>query len=378
MEKGKWTDAQYKAITHKNSNILVSAAAGSGKTAVLVERIINIISDENNKVDIDKLLVLTFTRAAASQMKDRIGVALSKKIAINPENDHLLKQLTLLNKAPITTIDSFCLRLVKENYMHIDMDPNFRTADESENELIKNQVLEELFEEKYGAENNDGFLQLVESYGEDTGDKKLKALVLEVYNFVQSNPFPSQWLNNACNNYVIEKDFLSSFWGKYIVKDATLIIKDLILKINEAKEICTYADGPSNYMDGLMADEDSLVQLKLLLTKDFNSFVDAVNSFKMARLKAKNKDADEVLVDRVKDLREQIKKAIADLCQKYFFEYEDEIVKNINSIHTVAKELSQLVEDFIILFKQAKKEKLLMDYSDMEHYALEILLEEGS
>ncbi|MGE4215300.1 MAG: UvrD-helicase domain-containing protein, partial [Anaerotignaceae bacterium] len=138
----KWTDEQYRAITERNADILVAAAAGSGKTAVLVERIIRLICDEETAVDIDKLLVLTFTKAAASQMRERIGKTISAKIKENPENEHLKRQMTLLNRAQITTIDSFCLRVVKENYMYINIDPAFRTADEKECDIMKSQILE--------------------------------------------------------------------------------------------------------------------------------------------------------------------------------------------------------------------------------------------
>lgn len=147
----KWTEEQKQAIYEKGSNILVAAAAGSGKTAVLVERIINKIINEN--IDIDKLLVVTFTNAAASEMRERVLNAIYKKIDEEPENEKLQRQVTLLNKASICTIDSFCLDVVRNNFFEIDIAPNFRIGDTTEIEILKQDVLEDLFEEKYEAED---------------------------------------------------------------------------------------------------------------------------------------------------------------------------------------------------------------------------------
>ena len=191
MSKLNWTKEQQDAIYEKGSNILVAAAAGSGKTAVLVERIINkIIKD---KIDIDKLLVVTFTNAAASEMRERVLDAIYKKLEANPEDDDLQRQITLLNKASICTIDSFCLEVVRNNFYELDnISPNFRIADTAEIELLKQEVIEDIFEAKYEEENED-FTKLINTYTSYRDDTPLKELILKIYTYIQSNPFPEKW-----------------------------------------------------------------------------------------------------------------------------------------------------------------------------------------
>ena len=191
MSKVKWTNEQLQAIEKKGNNILVAAAAGSGKTAVLVERIINKIINE--KINIDEILVVTFTNAAASEMRERILEAIYKKIEKEPNNSHLQKQINLIGRASICTIDSFCLDVVKNNFYEIDISPNFRIADNAELELIKQEVLEELFDKKYEVEDSK-FLKLLETYTTYSSDEPLKELILNIYNFIQSHPFPNEWL----------------------------------------------------------------------------------------------------------------------------------------------------------------------------------------
>ena len=191
MAEVKWTKEQQQAIYEKGSNILVAAAAGSGKTAVLVERMINKIINEN--VDIDKLLVVTFTNAAASEMRERVLDAIYKKLEEDPENENLQRQITLLNKASICTIDSFCLEVVRNNFYEIDnISPNFRIGDTTEIELLKQEVIEEIFEKNYEGENED-FTLLINTYTSYKDDTPLKDLVLKIYGYIQSNPFPKKW-----------------------------------------------------------------------------------------------------------------------------------------------------------------------------------------
>ena len=192
MANVTWTKEQKQAIEEKGSNLLVAAAAGSGKTAVLVERIIHKIIDE--KMDIDKMLVVTFTNAAASEMRERILDAIYKKIEENPNDNHLQRQIVLLNKANICTIHSFCLEVIRNYFYEIDIPANFKIGDSSEMELLKQETLEDLFEEKY-INKDKGFLELIDIYASYRGDENLKELVLRIDNQIQSNPFPKEWLN---------------------------------------------------------------------------------------------------------------------------------------------------------------------------------------
>ncbi|MFR5313925.1 MAG: UvrD-helicase domain-containing protein, partial [Clostridia bacterium] len=221
MPEVKWTEEQSQAINEKGSNILVAAAAGSGKTAVLVERIINKIINEN--IDIDKLLVVTFTNAAASEMRERILDAIYKKLEEYPENQNLQRQITLINKASICTIDSFCLEVVRNNFFELDnISPNFRIADTTEIELLKQEVIEDIFEEKY--ENQDeNFSKLINTYTSYRDDTPLKELVLKIYSYIQSSPFPEEWLNEKIEMFNLKdklnEDFSKTPWGNILLKE---------------------------------------------------------------------------------------------------------------------------------------------------------------
>ncbi|MGE5678210.1 MAG: UvrD-helicase domain-containing protein, partial [Pseudomonadota bacterium] len=197
---GKWTPEQFRAITEERCNLLVAAAAGAGKTAVLVERIIRKITDAEDPVDIDRLLVVTFTNAAAAEMRERIGIALGRVLdeaarEQRADSRNLQRQLALLGKASITTIHSFCLDVIRNNFHTTDLDPNFRIADDTEALLLQLEALEELVESKYEPENcSEAFLSLVECYGGSKDDRKLLDLVLTIYDFIQSHPWPEAWL----------------------------------------------------------------------------------------------------------------------------------------------------------------------------------------
>ena len=220
MAKISWTKEQEQAIYEKDSNILVAAAAGSGKTAVLVERIINKIINDN--IDIDKLLVVTFTNAAASEMRERVLEAIYKKLEDDPNNSKLQRQITLLNKSHICTIDSFCLDVIRNNFFEIDISPNFRIADTAEIQLLKQEALEELFEKKYETENED-FIKLIHTYTSYKDDEPLKELVLKIYENIQSNPFPEKWLNEKIEMFNLKdklnQDFAQTPWGEILLQD---------------------------------------------------------------------------------------------------------------------------------------------------------------
>ena len=204
-EGATWTEDQWKAIMGKNKDILVAAAAGSGKTAVLVERIIQKILSEEEPIDVDELLVVTFTNASAAEMRHRIGEALEKAINKEPGSRHLRKQLSLLNKASISTLHSFCMEVIRKYYYLIDVDPGFRIADETEAQLIRDEVMDELFEEEYGKKDNEPFFQLVDSFTSDRSDSALMDIVRDIYDFAMSNPLPSHYLQSMIEMYDVSR-----------------------------------------------------------------------------------------------------------------------------------------------------------------------------
>ena len=242
----EWTKEQKQAISRNKSNILVAAAAGSGKTAVLVERIINKILNE--KIDIDKLLVVTFTNAAASEMRERILNAIYKKIDESENEEeiqNLQKQVVLLNKASICTIDSFCLDVVRNNFFEIDISPNFRIADTAEIELLKQEVLDELFEEKY-EEKNEDFQKLIKTYTSYRDDTPLKDLILKIYSYISSSPYPKKWLDDAIERFNIKDenlDFTKTVWGELLIQEIKEELQDDIAILEaQAKRLSVESD----------------------------------------------------------------------------------------------------------------------------------------
>jgi len=253
----QWTEAQKEAITQKGCNLLVSAAAGSGKTAVLVERIIRLLIED--MVDIDKLLIVTFTNAAAGEMRERILLALMDEIEKNPQNEEKLKrQISLLNKSHITTVHSFCINVVRRHFHLIDIDPAFKIGDSTELQIIIQEVLEELLENEYEIGHED-FIRLVESYGGNKNDVNLENLILKIYSFIQSKPYPEKWLEEMVEMFNIDQDELENSPWIRTIKDSILIdlsgAKDLI---NEAIKICKKPNGPESYLDALANDLNNI------------------------------------------------------------------------------------------------------------------------
>ena len=260
--KIKWTSEQLDAIRVKDSNLLVAAAAGAGKTAVLVERIIQRIMDPRDPVDIDRLLVVTFTNAAATEMKERIGDALSDALENQPESEVLQRQLALLNRASITTIHSFCLEVIKNNFHQLDIDPNFRIANETEGLLLKLEALEELFEDRYLKDDMDeDFLDLVESYSSNRDDKRLQDMVLRLYDFVQSHPWPEEWLHIHSRTFNIPDgtDLGNTPWGKELLESTRVEVMGLAESMAQAIDIIEGDPGLQPYLK-IFVEEHSAIE----------------------------------------------------------------------------------------------------------------------
>ena len=249
-----WTEEQQKVIDLRNRNILVSAAAGSGKTAVLVERIITMLTDEQSPVDVDQLLIVTFTEAAAAEMKERIRIAIEKKLDENPGNEHLMQQAMLIHSAQITTIHSFCLSVIRDNFHEIDIDPGFRVGEEGELKLLRQDVLAELLEERY-AGGQERFLNLSMAYG-GRNDKKLLEIIQKIYDFSRSYPDAKGWLDSCVAAYMIEtvEDLEKSIYINFIKKNTAKILSDIEVMIREGLRICQESDGPYEYEATLLKD----------------------------------------------------------------------------------------------------------------------------
>jgi len=234
-----WTEEQKAVIESRNRNLLVSAAAGSGKTAVLVERIIRMITEGENPLKIDQLLVMTFTKAAADEMRERVLKAVDEKLMEQPDNEHLQMQAAMIPYAQITTIDSFCLGIIREHYSRLDIDPAFRVGDEGELILLRGDVMKEMLEEFYEAKDP-SFECFVETYASGKTDRGIEDFIMQVYRFSQSNPWPEEWLNNcrqeltACDM----KHMKDTAWMRFLMKDAALLLEELLIQTEAAMEIC--------------------------------------------------------------------------------------------------------------------------------------------
>lgn len=264
MSKVNWTPEQQDAIYEKGSNILVAAAAGSGKTAVLVERIINKIIQE--KIDIDKLLVVTFTNSAAAEMRERVLNAIYQKLEETSEDENLQRQVTLLNKASICTIDSFCLEVVRNNFYELEnISPNFRIADTTEIELLKQEVIEDIFEEKYETEDSD-FTKLINVYTSYRDDTPLKDLVLKIDSYIQSNPFPQKWLEEKIEMFNLEEklgeDFSQTPWGNILLQEVKEELMDDITMLEKVEEDLSIEPELEKFYQTIRSDIEKLENLK--------------------------------------------------------------------------------------------------------------------
>ncbi|MCM8709677.1 helicase-exonuclease AddAB subunit AddA [Clostridium sp. SYSU_GA19001] len=381
MGEAKWTKEQELAIMTRHCNLLVAAAAGSGKTAVLVERIIRIITNEENPVDIDRLLVVTFTNAAAAEMRERIGEAISKALDKNPESKVLQRQLTLLNKSKITTMHSFCLDVIRNNFHRIDLDPNFRIADGTEEVLLRSETIDELFEEKYKeAEENaeHPFLSLVESYSGGRNDDKLKDIVLNLYRFVMSGPWPKKWLNDAAEAFNVGEDFEfgNTKWAQILKETAKIELQGVKSIIFKAISLIEKSEGLTPYIDTFKEDLNLIDSLITSLDYPWESICKEFLSYKFQTIKRLGKNAvyDEELQKKVKDkMREQVKKKVKSIRDDIFGIDKDLVIRNLKELYPMMKELGNLVLDFHKLYGEKKRERGLLDFNDLEHLCLSIL-----
>ena len=372
----KWTDEQLLAIETRGKNLLVAAAAGSGKTAVLVERIIKIITDDNNPVDIDKLLVVTFTNAAASEMRERIGDAISKKLEEMPNSKMLQRQLALLNKSNITTIHSFCLDIIKNNFHLIDLDPGFRIGDETECTLIKQDVLIELFEDKYDKEDED-FLNLIEAYCTNRDDERLKEIVLKLYNFSMSGPWPSVWLREKAQEFNINSldELEKASWYKVLKESLYLDLNNAKNGLDEAIKICEEDSDLAPYLLTLKPELNGIENAINSLNLDLEQIYKAVKDIEFAyRIKTVKKGiGDELDKKKVKSLRDDVKKKINQIKGGVFSISLDETLNGIKNMYPIIKSLTELVIEFSDRYVKKKMERVILDFNDLEHLCLKIL-----
>ena len=403
-----FTKEQQETIDARNASILVSAAAGSGKTAVLVERIIQMVKDPVHPVDIDRLLVVTFTSAAAAQMRERISQALSDAVDEHPENAHLTRQLTLIHHAQITTIDSFCLYLIRNHFDEIGLDPDFRVADEGEVRLLKRDVLDEMLEEYFarGAESSgedsatgdgsrpseaeegretgkgsetDGscagsFQEIVEYFSPQGNDKRLEEQLLSLYEFAMSYPWPEEWLQEHQKDYDVPEGGLDACpWVEKLKSYVKMQLSEAEQLLEQALSLCREPDGPYMYLDTLLEDQERVAELSR--AEGFSELYEGFSSLSFGRISAK-KDAavSQEKRERAKELRGTVKDLLTGLKEKYFYASAEAQEERMRACAPFVKELLELTLDFCRRFSEKKRERGILDFHDMEHLALQILI----
>jgi ATP-dependent helicase/nuclease subunit A len=375
----EWTREQLEAITESGRNLLVAAAAGAGKTAVLVERIIRRITDRDDPVDIDSLMVVTFTNAAATEMRERIGDALEKALDRNPGSTRLQRQLSLLSKATITTMHSFCLEVIRNNFHRIDIDPGFRVADETETVLMKLEALEEMFEGLY-EDPSEEFLNLVEWCGGRKDDRALQQLVLWLYDFVQSYPWPEDWLREKSESFNLPQgaDFGNTEWAKVLAGSARIELEGMLDKMKEAVGIIRVSRGLEPYIDRYLEDFKNIESLISLTEGEWDRLRKAFLAMEFGSLPRRGKQADETEKGRVTALRNGVKAGIKKMKEELFALTPEEAADDIRRMYPFIKCLSGLVTAFGRKYSAKKREKSVLDFNDLEHYCLEALTERDS
>lgn len=371
-----WTPEQQKVIDLRKRNILVSAAAGSGKTAVLVERIKERILDKEAPIDIDELLVVTFTKAAAAQMRDRVGLAIEEELEKHPFHARLEQQLTLVHNAQITTIDSFCLYVIRNHFHEISLEPNFRIAEEGELKLLKQEVMERLLEEEY-ASGNEAFVKLADSYASGRSDEGLKKLILQLYEYAQSYPWPDEWLQECVEAYrtVSKEEWDKSGICICLTDYVAHVTEGVLEKIERALAICEQDDGP--YMYGAAVGQDQEAVKELAACAGYEEIYTWMQQNTWAKLAAaRGFTGDKDKQETVKQIRADYKGVIDGVKKKFFFASADVQLAQKERLTQTVQTLVQLTKHFGERLAERKRIKNIVDFNDLEHFALQILVDE--
>lgn len=374
----KWTDEQQKVIDTREKNMLVSAAAGSGKTAVLVERIVQKVLDTKHPVDIDEILVVTFTRAAAAEMRQRVLDAINDALEKDPQNPHLLRQATLVHTAFITTIDSFCSYVVRNHFYEIDLEPGYRIGDQGELKLLENAAMDAMMEEQYDiakGEENSVFIALIDAYGKENSDGPVTEIVHTLFQKSQSFPWPDEWLDTLAKPYQVTnvKELVNTDWFAWMISLIRGTVEEALEDTKRLLETCRLPDGPDCYQAGLEAD--IVMYEDLLAYGERQRFYEAIRECKYGQIgrKPRNYDRDVDILEGVKSRRDEIKKRIESCIKDYCAKSLEEVVTEMQSQRPYVEELVRLTKCFAKTFAALKARKNILDFSDVEHFALDIL-----
>ncbi|WP_234417320.1 MULTISPECIES: UvrD-helicase domain-containing protein [unclassified Lysinibacillus] len=386
----QWTDVQWKAIYAFGHDILVSAAAGSGKTAVLIERLIQkILAPEETRIDVDELLVVTFTNASASEMRNRMAEALEKAISKDPNNSFLRRQLSLLNKAQISTLHSFCLSICREYAYTIDLDPGFRLASTEEAALLQDDVLIDVLEKAYRGDMEHLFTKeelytLVDSFASDRSDQAIELLLQEMYKVSRVQPRPYEWLETLPEKYDIdpERPIDELAIAKEVRPFIIASLKEAVNRLEKGLQIVSVV--PALQKNKELFEGEYFATKQVLDAMENSTWEEAYHllpAIEFGRIKAvtkKDTDDDRKFYAVVKDHRDQAKEMINSLKESFFARHPKLYVQEMAATKPIIETLVKLTIEYSEAFKKAKGERGLLDFSDLEHYALEILTDKES
>lgn len=373
----KWTSEQKKVIDLRDRDILVSAAAGSGKTAVLVERIVNRICVDNPPVDIDRMLVVTFTKAAAAEMRERVSRAIDSLKEQKPDDENLQRQSTLVHNALITTIDSFCLFVVQNNFAQLNLDPDFRIGDQAELKLMLKDALAQVFEDNYAREDNEEFINLIDTYSKGRNDSAVRQMVEDIYYKAGSSSWPRKWMNSLLRLYDIKsaKQLEDSEIIKEIVDYSRVLLEEAVQELTMAKDLASATPGLEKY--ALTLSEDIALFDGMADVTGYVGMQEFLNKISFGRIAVIRKfDGDEKKKERVKSMRDATKKKVDGIKQKYFGMSIELMYEQLERQRPFVKELIRLSLEFYDAMEAVKTRKRVFDFSDIEHFALRILVDE--
>ncbi len=376
MER-KWTDAQSAAINTRNKTLLVSAAAGSGKTAALTERIIRSLTDTEDPSDIDRLLIVTFTRAAAAELRQRITSAISDALAKDPQNKHLSRQLLKVSGAKISTIDSFYLDVIRSNFEKLDISPSFRTADEAELDILSRSVMEDTVDAFYESRGAD-FTEVAECFVNVRNSDSLSDIFLDLYSSTESLPEGIEFLTKAaelCENDC-KKDLFEGHFGKLIKQE---LLETYSYYLGVYNEMCEWIETEEKicdkYLPAFIYDRDHIASMIDKLTsgasyKDCKALLDSYSSPSLGRVSDYKNDT----AEEYKELRNKFKDKRKALAQRFFGAAEQNNKALLLKTAGIIRLLYDLLCDFEKRLAEEKKQKNICSFSDIRRYAMTLLV----
>lgn len=373
MVSGDFTAEQQLAVEKRESNILVAAAAGSGKTHVLVSRLMSRVCDEHR--DIDEFLIITYTRAAASELRARILSEIGKRLREKP-NRHLMRQQTLIHRAKINTIHAFCQSILRENAHIVGIAPDFRIAEGEQAQMLVSDVLERLLSERYDdIENQNDFRALADTMGGGRDDKALCDIILQTRSALLSHPYPELWTKLCVSQWELEgiKDASETVWGKYIIQCEKRNVQYWLAQMNAALDtIYMYPQMEKAYADSYEKTVAALRTFSEELDKNWDA-ASKVSKIPFSRIGALRKFEDKELAESVKDVRERCRKAMAKTAERMCADTAA-LAEDMHALAPVIRELFAIVQELESAVMSEKHRKNILDFSDLEHLALKLLV----